>query len=440
MTALAKVLAICAGTVGGAAACVATGVVPAPLLDPPAAPRAARAGEGRPPPRGTSRRGAGRRRERPTTEYETAPPSEVEAEPEPQPTGSGARRKNHEEEAEGEARRRSGRRRRSAPPAEAAAERKRRDRIRRTAAGADRRPNRAPRRPPRPRRRRRSSSLVERHRRRGVRAVRRTAPSRRDAGAPPARGARPRSRRRLARRAPRASDGYDLTGLRPRRRRLARRPTQFQVEWDPNPAASAKPRPLRGPRAPTADRLPGSAATTRSGGTAATVGVPPVPGVYRFEAGRTGRRRHGPDRWPAVCAPLYFDDARPARRSSIAAPAWVAAGHRVPIHLGHPAAPLPLSGIQGYAVSIDGAAAGSPCARGRSLRGGRDRPPGRGRRTTRSPSPPRRKGSATSTRSPSRGPGWPRPDRHRADRRRRHAAAGAPRRRPRRLGDRAGDG
>ncbi|MBS1862039.1 MAG: sigma-70 family RNA polymerase sigma factor [Actinobacteria bacterium] len=34
MAALAKVLAICAGTVGGAA-CVATGVVPAPLLDPP---------------------------------------------------------------------------------------------------------------------------------------------------------------------------------------------------------------------------------------------------------------------------------------------------------------------------------------------------------------------------------------------------------------------
>jgi RNA polymerase sigma factor (sigma-70 family) len=35
MTALAKVLAICAGTVGGAAACVATGVVPAPLLGAP---------------------------------------------------------------------------------------------------------------------------------------------------------------------------------------------------------------------------------------------------------------------------------------------------------------------------------------------------------------------------------------------------------------------
>jgi RNA polymerase sigma factor (sigma-70 family) len=35
MAALAKVLAICAGTVGGAAACVATGIVPAPLLDPP---------------------------------------------------------------------------------------------------------------------------------------------------------------------------------------------------------------------------------------------------------------------------------------------------------------------------------------------------------------------------------------------------------------------
>jgi RNA polymerase sigma factor (sigma-70 family) len=35
VAALAKVLAICAGTVGGAAACVATGVVPAPLLDSP---------------------------------------------------------------------------------------------------------------------------------------------------------------------------------------------------------------------------------------------------------------------------------------------------------------------------------------------------------------------------------------------------------------------
>lgn len=35
VAALAKVLAICAGTVGGAAACVATGVVPAPLIDPP---------------------------------------------------------------------------------------------------------------------------------------------------------------------------------------------------------------------------------------------------------------------------------------------------------------------------------------------------------------------------------------------------------------------
>jgi RNA polymerase sigma factor (sigma-70 family) len=35
MAALAKMLAICAGTVGGAAACVASGVVPVPLLDPP---------------------------------------------------------------------------------------------------------------------------------------------------------------------------------------------------------------------------------------------------------------------------------------------------------------------------------------------------------------------------------------------------------------------
>jgi hypothetical protein len=60
--------------------------------------------------------------------------------------------------------------------------------------------------------------------------------------------------------------------------------------------------------------------------------------------------------------PLYFDDARP-QPVSVTAPAWVAAGTVVPIRLSHPAGPLPVSGIEGYAVSIDGLADGAPCAR-----------------------------------------------------------------------------
>jgi RNA polymerase sigma factor (sigma-70 family) len=79
MAALAKVLAICAGTVGGAAACVATGVVPAPLLDPPghhSTPAAKVSHHHRPL--------ADEEAVHPTVEYETEEPAEVEAEPAPQ--------------------------------------------------------------------------------------------------------------------------------------------------------------------------------------------------------------------------------------------------------------------------------------------------------------------------------------------------------------------
>jgi RNA polymerase sigma factor (sigma-70 family) len=83
MTALAKLLAVCAGTVGGAA-CVATGVIPAPLIDHPTH-------HAQPPAKVTHHH---RPRElahdeTQTTssfpEYEAAPPGEVEPQPQPQP-------------------------------------------------------------------------------------------------------------------------------------------------------------------------------------------------------------------------------------------------------------------------------------------------------------------------------------------------------------------
>jgi RNA polymerase sigma factor (sigma-70 family) len=86
MTALAKVLALCAGTVGGAAACVATGVVPAPLLDPPAhhpAPPAKVAHH--------QHRRLASDLEGESSTYEPAPPEETNeaaVEPEPQPKES----------------------------------------------------------------------------------------------------------------------------------------------------------------------------------------------------------------------------------------------------------------------------------------------------------------------------------------------------------------
>src|SRR5262249_39363165 len=86
------------------------------------------------------------------------------------------------------------------------------------------------------------------------------------------------------------------------------------------------------------------------------VTVPPVPGVYVFEANDWGLYTTG----PVVSVPLYFDDARPGP-VGIEAPEWVAAGSGLPIHLSAPAAPAPLAGIRGYAVSVDGSADGAPC-------------------------------------------------------------------------------
>lgn len=77
MAALAKALAICAGTVGGAAACVATGVAPAPFgIEPQHTTQATiervseRAIEAAAPP---------------AAEYEPAPPAEAQTQPQPAP-------------------------------------------------------------------------------------------------------------------------------------------------------------------------------------------------------------------------------------------------------------------------------------------------------------------------------------------------------------------
>jgi RNA polymerase sigma factor (sigma-70 family) len=80
MAALAKALAICAGTVGGAAACVATGVAPAPIGIHPEQPAGAKVER-------VSKRAIDEV-ESSTVEYEPAPPqprAQPEPEPEPQP-------------------------------------------------------------------------------------------------------------------------------------------------------------------------------------------------------------------------------------------------------------------------------------------------------------------------------------------------------------------
>jgi len=158
-----------------------------------------------------------------------------------------------------------------------------------------------------------------------------------------------------------ASDGYYLTGLHVFGGDAWHADNQFIVAWDPNPPPAS---PGGGVRyqvlGPALNVLPGFPVEVAEYPLSdAWVSVPDAPGVYIFEAQDWG----GPGQvlGPPARVALHFDDA-PAPPISVSAPAWVAAGTPVAIRVSHPAAPLPLSGIQGYAVSIDTTAGVSPCA------------------------------------------------------------------------------
>ena len=91
-----------------------------------------------------------------------------------------------------------------------------------------------------------------------------------------------------------------------------------------------------------------------------SVEVPRVPGIYTVEIwledneGRAG---------PATRAPLRFDDTVPTAAVPQAPDGWLA-GHEVAVlKIGHPAGPLPLSAIRGYAFSLDSGGGSSPCLR-----------------------------------------------------------------------------
>jgi hypothetical protein len=179
--------------------------------------------------------------------------------------------------------------------------------------------------------------------------------------------------------------GREVTGLRVSGGNVWHAENRFFLEWDPPGPDSEVLWTL------VADATPGILASGEDPERWNAIGVqvPPVPGLYWFQATDWLLHSFGPESaGPPVRLPLYFDDARP-RPVSIAAPAWVAAGTVVPIRLSHPAAPLPISGITGYAVSIDGAAEGVPCARAdRCAAGEVDLAGGVGQDSTSLPAPP----------------------------------------------------
>ena len=86
--------------------------------------------------------------------------------------------------------------------------------------------------------------------------------------------------------------------------------------------------------------------------------VPPVPGAYTVEVWlEDGEGRAG----TAARATLRFDDTVPSPAAPQAPEGWLA-GHEVAVlKIGHPAGPLPPSGIRGYAISLDSGGGSFPC-------------------------------------------------------------------------------
>lgn len=91
-----------------------------------------------------------------------------------------------------------------------------------------------------------------------------------------------------------------------------------------------------------------------------SLSVPSTPGAYRAEV---WLEDDAGSRGPAVAATLRFDSARPGTVAAEPPTGWIGrTAFPYAIAISHPAEPQPLSGIRGYAVSIDGSPNGRPCA------------------------------------------------------------------------------
>ncbi len=135
---------------------------------------------------------------------------------------------------------------------------------------------------------------------------------------------------------------------------------RFELEWD-NPSTGAGP-PLAAVHYRIRDPLGTAIDETRIGwateGVAALT-IPEVPGIYTAELwleGTVGAQG------PAASARLRFDDTRPGPVGPLPIQGWIGrTAFPLTVRLGHPLGPTPISGIRGYAVSIDGVSGRAPC-------------------------------------------------------------------------------
>jgi hypothetical protein len=84
----------------------------------------------------------------------------------------------------------------------------------------------------------------------------------------------------------------------------------------------------------------------------------PKPGVYSIEAWLEGPSGV---MGPHATATLRWDDLPPAGAIPLAPSGWVAGSEQAVVRLTHPPGPYPISGIRGYAISVDRGEESFPC-------------------------------------------------------------------------------
>jgi hypothetical protein len=134
----------------------------------------------------------------------------------------------------------------------------------------------------------------------------------------------------------------------------------FRLNWDQVPGPPAYPRAvIYRLYDPEGDPLGPPIRDTERVLSVERLTVPPISGAYAVDVwledaeGRAG---------PAAHATLRFDDAAPPPPMPLAPDRWLSSYETATLQVGHPQGPLPLSGVRGYAVSLDGGTGSPPCA------------------------------------------------------------------------------
>jgi hypothetical protein len=135
----------------------------------------------------------------------------------------------------------------------------------------------------------------------------------------------------------------------------------FRLDWDPPVAGQDFPvsavdyrvRDTAGGIVVPESRVPWNTTVIES------IPVPAKPGAYTADVWLEGP---GGERGPQVSAMLLFDNVRPAPARPLPPLGWVRGDSAARLSIEHPAGPQPISGIRGYAVSVDRGSESAPCA------------------------------------------------------------------------------